>query len=99
MSLLSITQPITADAELSDYFYLYNVALVDASLGDITLTLPPLDHPGGNLSIIRIDASVHTVTLATSPLDNQPVNNQASLNLAPGFASSLVATNQGWWTY
>jgi len=74
----------------------YELVLVDASGGSVTITLPSVAN-GVTVIVKKIDTSTNTVTIA--PPSGKYVENSSSIELASfGEAVILVADRDGnWW--
>lgn len=73
-----------------------NAVLVDASAGDITITLPTAIGAEFVCYIKRIDSSTHNVTVATS--NSQTIDGNASISIPIQYASvTLLSDNANWW--
>jgi hypothetical protein len=71
-----------------------DIALANASLNDITFTLPDAAGlPGGrHYTIKKIDSSTHVVTIVTKPLTGQTIDGQASYTLVIPNQEARVTT-------
>lgn len=82
---------ITSNATLTDSFLVY---LVDATSGNITVSLPINQMDGVNYTVKRIDSSVNTVTLTT--LDATLIDGQSSVNLPIGIGLTVIYYTNQW---
>ena len=83
----------TADATLSDFHY---TNLVDATGGNVTITLPPAaSFPGKFFIIKRQDASGNTVTIQPSGSDE--IDTLATDTLAAGAALMIQSDGDATW--
>ena len=74
----------------------YNAYLVNASGGNLTLTLPIETGDGPNFAISRIDNTGNTVTI--NPQASHTVNGASTVTLGPQDSSVLVLYGGDWFT-
>lgn len=75
----------------------WNVYLIDATLGSITVTLPTPSADGENISLSRTDATGNTVTV--QGLLGETIDGASSYNLTAGNKLKVVAYLGNWWSY
>ncbi len=86
---------VTSNTNLDISFDIYRI---DASGGNITLTLPNIVIGGGFLILRRSDGSANTVTLqGFTP--SQTINGSVSITIPPSTTISVIALNFVWITY
>ena len=73
----------------------YDTFLVDATGGNITVTIPTSPGDGSNFMISRIDSSSNTVTVVPTSAD---INGSSSVSLGVNENAKLGASNGDWWT-
>ena len=70
---------------------------LDATAGDITVSLPPLSATAGQqVTIKRMDASVNTVTIQPDAGDAAMIEGYATLPLDPGGMVTVGGNNAEW---
>lgn len=86
--IYSVTSSLTIDLG-------YDTFLVDATGGNITVTVPESPGDGFNFMIARIDSSSNTVTIVPTSAD---INGASSVTLGVNENAKLGAYNGDWWT-
>lgn len=77
--------------------YGFDTYLVDATSGNITLTLPSYTGDGPNIMISRIDSSTNTVTIVAADT-GITVNGASSVSLNSHENVRLVMLQDHWYT-
>jgi len=75
---------------------LYSTYLVDATPGNITITLPLITADGTTFNIKRIDGVINTVTIVGT--SGQTIDSSVSLSLSPGSNFRVTSLNDVWYT-
>lgn len=74
----------------------YSIYLVDASISNVTLTLPDITTDGDWFLFRRIDNSSNTFTLQ-GYTSGQTIDGSTTLVFSIGMESAVVAYNGVWW--
>lgn len=72
-----------------------SVVFIDATSGDITVTLVNASAGGKQLDLIRTDSSGNTVTI--DPFSTQTISGQATRTIAVGGSMSIISDGSNWW--
>lgn len=89
---VSITS-INSNTELEEG---YDVYLIDATLGNLTITLPVISSDGEDFSMSRVDSTVNSVTVEGT---SQNINGFASVDLPIQQSLKVVSYLDNWYSY
>ncbi|AYV86192.1 MAG: hypothetical protein Solumvirus1_67 [Solumvirus sp.] len=74
--------------------YSYDEYIIDASGGNVTMNIQPIQADGSPFDIYRRDTSGNSVTINPDP--SNTINGLSSLNVTPGYAAFFVSSGTDW---
>ena len=89
------TRAVTYCTQTCDVDEGFDTYIVDATNGNVTLTLPNITTDGIYFSFNRVDSSGHTVTVEGNS-SQQTIDGNATKSFASGEKDAMVSINNVW---